>query len=400
MATAIRFVLVFATLAWLSAPCFAQPAPLFHDLLEAAWMRALDRPAIEARRQEAAIRARAAGALFPGAPVASGTFVDDRAGSAEGYTTYQGEFGTSVWLPGEGTATQNVARSDLAKAVADSEAVHLALAQQLLDTVLQAAQAVNARDVAQRRLQTAQSLAADLNRRQRLGENARSDALAADAEAASARLSLTDADMQVETARAALAALTGLETLPRLTASPRAAAGPENPRIVAARLNVASAEASLRLARIADRDDPDVSLQGIHEKQLGTPWDTRFGVVVRFPFGSAGRNAPRIAAAQTALTQAQSQLVSVQRQVALELRQARAVMQGAQRSAAAADQAAAQLRTRAGEIDRAWRAGEMPLIEVIRARSSSFDAELARDKARTLREAAQLRLLIATGIVP
>lgn len=400
MAATTRFILACTILGCLPQAQAAQPAPLFHDLIEAAWAHSPDRPNLEARRQEAAIRAGAARAFFPNAPVATGTFVDDRAGSAQGYTTYQGELGTPIWLPGEGTATENVARADLARVMAEEEATHLNLAQQLLDISLQAAQAINARDVAQRRLRTAQSLATDLNHRQQLGENARADALVADADAATARVALIDADAQIESARATLATLTGLEAIPRLAAAPHTVAAPENPRIAAARLGVASAEASLRLTRIADRDDPDVAVQGIHEKQFGSPWDTRFGVVVRFPFGSSARNAPRIAAAQTTLTQAQTQLTLAERQVTLELRQARAVLEGARRSVSAAEQAAAQLGTRAGEIERAWRAGEMPLIEVTRARASAFDAELARDKARTLRDAAQLRLLIASGIVP
>lgn len=165
-------------------------------------------------------------------------------------------------------------------------------------------------------------------------------------------------------------------------------------------MSVASAEATLRLTRIADRDDPEVSLQGIHEKQVGTPWDTRFGVVVRFPFGSSARNAPRLAAAQTTLAQAQTQLVLAQRQVALGLRQAQATLQGARLSVRAAEQAAGQLDKRAGEIERAWRAGEMPLIEVTRARAAAFDAELTRNKSRTLKDAAEIRLLIASGIMP
>lgn len=226
MTAATRFGLLgtWLVLAWPTLVCAkstpARPAPLFHDVVEAAWARFPDRPIMEARRQEAAIRTRSAQAFFPNAPTATGTFIDDRAGSAQGYTTYQGEIGTPIWLPGEGTATADVAHADLARAVADVEAAHLAVAQQLLDAVLQAAQAENLQDVAKRRLRTSQSLAADLNHRQREGENAPADALAADADAASARVSLADADAQVEAARAGLAAITGIEETPRLVATP------------------------------------------------------------------------------------------------------------------------------------------------------------------------------------
>lgn len=174
-----------------------------------------------------------------------------------------------------------------------------------------------------------------------------------------------------------------------------------HPRVAAARRTAEAAQSSLRLTRIENRDSPEVGLQGINEKQGGaSPWNTRFGLVVRFPFATEARNAPRLAAAQAQLTAAEVQLVQAERQVAAELQQAVATLAGARQGSAAATRAAASLVTRRGQIEQAWRAGEMPLIEVVRANALAFDAELARDKARTQLLAAQQRVRIATGRVP
>ena len=374
------------------------------DAVAAAWERLPGRAAIEGRRQAAAARFGAAGAFLPNAPYASAGYVNDQVGSGQRYITYSGEVGTPVWLPGQGTASQNVAQADLASIAAEADAAHLALAAQVLDLSSQAALAANTRDVARRRLATTQALATDLNRRFRIGENAQSDALAADADASNARLALADAEAQLAAARAMLAAVTGSEAVPSLAVAAGAGPGsaPEaHPRLVAARKAVEAAQAAMRLTRIESRDSPTVGVQGIHEKQgAGQPYDTRFGLVVRFPFATEARNAPLLAAAQSGVTAATTQLALAERQVTAERRQAEALLLGARQGSEAAARAATALGTRRGQVERAWRMGEMPLIEVVRANALAFDAELARDKARTTLGTTQQRLRIAQGVLP
>jgi outer membrane protein TolC len=391
-----------------SAPAKAEPTRSFHDLVADAWAQLPQRQDIAARRTVAAARFRAGGALVPDAPFVTGSYVNDKIlGSNQNYITTQVEVSTPVWLPGEGTAMQNTARAEGAAAEAAGEAAHLALASQLLDLATQAALAENARSVAARRLATAQALAADLARRFRVGEAAQSDALAADADAASAAATLSSAETDLASLRTTLAELTGSEALARLDGpQPAGPAGlpaewvARHPRVVAAEQAVAAAEANERLVRIQNRDDPQIGLQGTDEKQPGTRWDTRFGVVVRFSFATEARNAPRRAAAEQATTQAMVQLALARREVLTAIGQAQVARAGAERGSVAAEKAALELDRRRGQIDRAWRAGEMPLIEVVRANALAFDAAYARDKARTMLGAAGLRVRLAEGEVP
>ena len=170
--------------------------------------------------------------------------------------------------------------------------------------------------------------------------------------------------------------------------------------MAAAERAVQAAQARARLVRIENRDSPQIGLQGINEKQPGTRWDTRFGVVIHFPFATEARNAPRRAAAEEAVTQAEAQLELARRQVGAAARKAEALMLGAERAAVAARAAAADLDKRRGQIERAWRLGEMPLIEVVRANAIAFNAELARDKAGTELDAARQRVRLAGGVLP
>ena len=248
-------------------------------------------------------------------------------------------------------------------------------------------------------------MAADLDRRFRIGESAEADALVAAADASSARVELASAEAQYASAQAALAAVTGSDAVPTL--QPIAAAGfatPDpnsHPRVVAARKAVDATRSGVSLAELQNRDSPTVGIQGIHEKQgAGQPYDTRFGLVVHVPFATEARNAPLRAAAQATLTGAEAQLDLALRQVVAERRQAEAILTGARRSSEAAARAATALATRRGKIERAWRAGEMPLLEVVRANAVTFDAERARDKARTNLGVAQQRARIVQGLLP
>jgi len=179
-----------------------------------------------------------------------------------------------------------------------------------------------------------------------------------------------------------------------------AAALARHPRIAAAERSLAAAQASARQVRIENRDAPEIGVQGINEKQPGSRWDTRFGVVLRLPFATDTRNAPRRAAAEQATTQAAVQLALTRREVLAGVRQAEAVLAGAERGTVAAARAASELERRRGQIDRAWRMGEMPLVEVVRANAVAFDAGFARDKALTELSAARLRLQLAEGVLP
>jgi cobalt-zinc-cadmium efflux system outer membrane protein len=388
-----------------SAQHVAGPSQSFHDAVAAAWARLPQRRDYAAQQGAATARYNAGGTFFPNAPYADGSYFDDRAGSDYTYRTTQIGVSTPIWLPGEGTATQKTAQADGVAVAAAIEAAHLALAAQVLDLATQAAVAANARDVAARRLATTQSLAANLAHSFAAGESSQSDELAADADSANAALTLSSADAQLAAARAALVTVVGNDGIPRLDAPGPAGLQPvdpiaSHPRIVAAERSVAAAQANARLVSIANRDSPEIGLQGVNDKQPGTKWDTRLGVTFRFPFATEARNAPRRAAAEQATTQAEVQLALARREILLGVQQAQAMQAGAERGSVAAERAAGVLAQRRGQIERAWRMGEMPLIELVRANALSFDADFARDRAHTDLAAARLRLRLAEGVLP
>lgn len=375
-----------------------------HDAIEGAWTRLPQRNTLAAQQNTAAARYLSGSALVPNAPTASGSYVDDRQiGSHYNYVTSQIGVSTPLWLPGEGTATQNLARAESTAVEAQAELAHLALAAQVVQRAVDAIDARNARDIAARRLATNQALAKDLDHRFQVGESSQSDALAADGEAATAAVALAQADAQLGSAQIALAELTGSLALPVLSAPlmpARAATGADHPQIVAAVRQSETARAQERLVYLQDRDDPEFGVQGINEKQPGTRWDTRVGLTLRFHFATEARNAPRRAAAVEAVTRADVQLELTRRQIAAEIARATLLVTVTERASAAAERGAAEWSKRRGQTERAWRLGEMPLIELVRANAAAYEAEAASVKARTGRTAAMIRLAIAEGAIP
>ncbi len=377
-----------------------------HQAIEAAWARYPQRNNLAAQQNVAAANYLAGSAFFPNAPTATGSYFNDKiAGSNYNYITSQVVVSTPVWLPGEGTATQRVAQAQSTAIEGQTLAEHYALARQIVTLAANATNALNARAIAARRLETNRALATDLSHQFGVGESSQSDALAADAEAANAQVSLAQSEAQLAAAKVALATITGSEAVPLIIApdGPMPAAiavPPDHPMLRAAEQQVQAAMAQERLTYLQDRDDPELGLQGINEKQPGTRWDTRFGVTVTFHFATQARNAPRRAEAAAKVTQVQVQLELTRRQIAAEIAQARTTLSASDRAVVAADRGAAELEKRRGQIERAWRLGEMPFIELVRANALAFDAAAARDRARTTRAAAALDLRLAQGIVP
>lgn len=399
-----------STAAHAALPAAPTATETLHDAIADAWSRLPQRAETRAAENLAGARFRSGAALFPDAPYSEGEYDDDRAGSNDNYSTTRIAVGTPLRLPGEGTALQRVAGAEGRAAIAGGEAVHFALAQQVLDLAARAWLAKVSRDVAQSRLRADQALSVAAADRFRVGEGAQSDALAADAAAQTDALDLNDAEANLGAALIALSSLTGRDTLPRLAADQDQrdvafirdgeAAIERNPRVAAERQAVEAAQARERLVRLQDRADPELGLQVTNDKQPGSPWDTRLGVVFRMPFASAGRNAPLRAAAAQEVTRAVVQLTLARREVAAGLQQATLRYAAAGRATIAAERAASDLLRRQQQIRRAWITGEMPLIEAVRANSAAFEATLVRDRATIQLDAAIQRLVLASGRLP
>lgn len=124
----------------------------FHDAVSMAWSIDPVRKALQVGHHSAKARASAAGSWFAGGPTLSGEYMDDHAiGSNEGYTTYQGGLSVPLWLPGQGSATREVAG-------AESESINEQLNVEHMVLSIKVLEAAAALQIAQARLNVANAL--------------------------------------------------------------------------------------------------------------------------------------------------------------------------------------------------------------------------------------------------
>ncbi len=388
--------------ALLLAPLAAHAVTLAESV-DAAIARAPQAAPLAAERLTQEARRDAASRLFPGAPYAQADVQTDRVTGGRGFITLGAELGTPLWLPGEGRATGRQAGAGIAAVDARMGELRLTIAGLVREAVGLVEEAAFAIPPQERRNASARQLAGLTEQRTARGESPQADALLARSEALLAEAALREQQALMAQAMARFTGLTGLPTSPGLgnDRAPPTAPMPDHPALLAARRNVEAAQAALVLTRHTLRESPVIGLQTRQEQQTAREgYDSRIGVVFRLPFATDGRNLPRIAAAQAEVTRAEAALALLARELDIEIRQGRLALASAAEQRRLADAAFRALDERRGQIERAYAAGEIPLVELVRARVGAFEADAFRARARASQNRARSRLNQALGAMP
>lgn len=382
----------------------------FHDAVSMAWSIDPVRTALQVGHRSAKARANAAGSWFAGGPTLSGEYMDDHAiGSNEGYTTYQGGVSVPLWLPGQGSATRDVAGAESESINEQLNVEHMVLAIKVLETVA-------ALQIAQARLHAANDLYGATNRISQTvthavhnGELAQSDRQMAQAGMENARNEQAMAQEAMNNAVAEQEALLGRfaevdfvsgEGLAHARFVDPRDMEDNDPRIKVVHRNVEAAEANMKLARRSFMPNPEIGIDAIHEKQYGSPWDDRVGVNFSIPLPSEVRNTPIMSEASNRLATANSEEIQAHRMVHLEITRVRERLLAATIARQTTHVAAANLGKRAEAQERAWRVGEVALNIALQARQDACTAQLASAREEIEWRVATIRMLLAMGVVP
>ena len=383
-------------------PAAADPAGL-RALFERAWERSASGRAAEARRDEGIAGREAADSLLAGSPSVAIAERNDRQNRNRGQRERELELALPLRLPGEREARRVLADGDVEEIDAALAAARLALAGELRLAVWALAAASEEARIAEQRQVLAQRLEADVARREAAGELARTDLLLARQEALAARADAAAAATRRLAAGERLRVLGGSDVLPgnvEETLAP-AAATESHPRLRLAAAAAARARAALDLARESRRDGPELSL-GVQESRedFSSPLRNSLRIGIRIPFATEARNAPRLAAANTALVQAETERRRIEAEVVAEDRQTEAELAAAALSAALAVERAAAAGERARLLARAFELGELPLPEMLRAQSAALEARLESARSQAAHGLAKARRNQARGVLP
>lgn len=387
----------------LAAPIGSVQAETLRDVFEKAWANSPQGKTVVAKQEEATASRAVAESLFPGTPKFGLAQRTDRWNDNLG--NKESEIGISVplWLPGQKAARLAVAEADNNESQRSIAAARLAVAAELRTALWALYLAQSEATVAVERLDAAAKLEADVSRRVKFGEMARSDLLLVKQETSSARAAAAEAQARVLRSTQRYRVVTGSDKLPDNPQEPvmASAADDIHPRLAAGQAIAERARAGMKMAQESRREAPSIGVQYRRERDAfgAIPRDS-VGFAITIPFAGEVRNAPMIASANTALIQADAQYQRLLADVEAEVMEAEAQLDSARVGADLAvdrEQAAAE---RLALMRRAFELGEIALVELLRAQTQAIEARIDLSRSRTRLSAAQANLNQARGITP
>jgi len=383
-------------------PLHAWADPTLREALDRAWERATHVRVAEARRGEAEASQAIADSWLPEPPSLGLAEKNDRLNKNDGNREREVELTLPLWLPGQRDARRAFATKDAAEAEAAVAAARLAIAGDLRAMIWNVATARSEQEIARERLATAQKLEAEIARRERAGDLARTDLLLTKEETLAAMNALTEAGTRERQAFERYRVLTGLDRLPvsfEEAVAPWAAVG--HPRLRLAQAAVERARAEMQVAREDRRNAPELSIAMLRARDaFAGPENNTVRIGIRIPFASEARNAPKVAAANSVLIRAEAEYRQVVAEVDSEQRDAQAALENADAIYQTAKTRAGLASERRALQEKAFALGELGLAEFMRVRAAANEARLEMLRATHALAAARARINQARGILP
>jgi Outer membrane protein len=378
--------------------------------LEQAWLRNPQAKALDAREGEARAAQELASGLTPEPGSVSVGTLNDQLNSNRGKREIAVELNAYLWLPGQKAAREAEAESRFAEVGARRAALRLALAGELREAWWTLAAARNTASLAARRLETARTLAGEVQRRHRAGDLSRIDANLAEMETQAAEAEWIDADGALLQAEHAFRALTGapapssvaaeqVATAERGNANP--SAPQTHPQLGAAAAASRSARAKVKVAEESRRTAPELSLLALRERaDFSEAYTDSVGIRLKIPFSSSALVRRESSAAQAEADQSDAEMQRVENRVELDVARARQALQAAERQYVLAEQRRALSTDSLRLAEKSFALGESDLATLLRIRAAAYDADTFLARQRIARAAAISRLNQTLGVLP
>lgn len=396
-----RYAGLLLALMLATAPAAAQTLA---QALEQAWQLHPQALAGSARNAQAAANIEAASSLTPGPATLSLGAASDRFHANQGQREWEVEMAVPLWLPGQKAAQSAEAASGQTHVWAQQQALRLQLAGELRTAWWTVAAARQARAQAQQRVDTAQALLANVQRRYHAGELARIDANLAQREVLAAQGALAGSDAALLQAEQAFRALTGTAAPGQLHPEPPAvqdAPGQEHPLRAAASAALAQAQARVRSADITRRAAPELALRMVRDRgAAGQPYANTLGVQLKVPLSSGPLVRQAQSAALAGLAQAQAEMDQVERTLALDADLARRHLEATERQWNQAQERLTLDTDTLQLAEKAFALGETDLTALLRARSDALEAQALVGQQQVALMAARSRMHQTLGVLP
>ncbi len=358
------------------------------DVFDTAWSRQPEARALQLRRDAAQSQAKAAGLLSPEPPSLEVSQRSDRTADNNGVRQAEVGIAVPIWLPGQRSASLDLAQAEISFVERKLLASQLRLASSVREAWWNWLRARVDAELAREQLTNAQRLAADVAKRTNAGDLAKSDQHQAEGVAAAAEALAAQADAASASAFAQVASLTGVSFEANLSIHGVAELPPvpaqtvEHPLLAELENRIAVAERTANLISKQTRTNPELTVATTRDRgAFGERYVQTVLVGVRLPFGGGPRYEARIATAQAEAVEVQSilmlekdRLQSHQRAAAFRAESARVQLDAAQRRARLAKESRSF-------FDKSFRLGETDLPTRLRIEAEAVEAE--RQEARS-----------------
>lgn len=394
----------------------ASLATTLKQAYEAAWLRQPEAQSRAARHDAAIARRQTANSWTAEPPSLELSIKSDRLQQNQGSREDSAGLAFPLWLPGERARTGALADAEIRAGASRLRAAQLRTAASVRESYWQWQRARGEHELALLRLGNAHKLSADVARRVRAGDLARSDQHQSDGAVASAEAALAETVAALATASLQLRALTGItpasnanavassgavsEPLPDGSAE---AAAPQTRHPVVAELldRVEVARGLAGLASVQTRGNPELTLAMTRNRGQGSePYQQSLTLGLRIPFGSESRSRAKLSAAQAELIEAEGQLGLEQSRVLAELDGARIRLDSVKAQLKAAEKRAQLARESRSFFQKSYQLGETDLPTRLRIELEAVEAERQATRTRIDLAAAVSALRQSLGLLP
>ena len=378
-------------------------APTLKDAIESAWALHPVSQARAARLDESAAKRDVAASWMADAPRLSVSQKTDRWNQNAGAREWEAEIGVPLQMPGVRAARGVVAESEAARYEAHAAAEKWRLAGEVREAYWQARIGANDLVLAARKVTEARALSADVERRFKAGDVARTDWNQAVAALKLAESAEADARSKAYRSERAFLSLTSLTQLPSSEES-RSAAPPsldQHPQLRELMSEADTARARQQEANATRHDPPELSFGTVRDR--GAFGESSAGSVVlrlTVPLPSGSRNRSRQAAAGAERIEAETRLPQARLRIEADIASATEEVSQATRQVEFAESRLNLTRETHALLDKAYRLGELDLPARLRAEADRFDAELSHARAQLERARNISRLNQASGQLP
>lgn len=395
-------LLLSAVLAIPAAANAASSVTALPALVEQAWLRSPTSRGLTSRQGEIDAARDLSGSWIAGTPVFGLSQRNGLGNAQESIRESDVTLSAPFWTPGQRTARRRLADYSATELQAHLRKLRLDIAGEVRTRLWDVAAAQALLEEKEGHLHHTEELAEEVWRRVKAGELARVDGLLTDQEVQAARTAVEQAKGGALISKSRLATLTG-STAP-LSPEPESissAAGALDARVEAARATESRAQAALRLARVTRSAPPtlSVSMRNERDRLQGAP-ERSVGVALQVPLGSAGRNRPAEAQAQTHIAIAAAEAQQAAEVTRVELDLATRQLEHTRVALAAARARVDAMREHQRLIEKAFRLGERGLADLLRSRALAHEAQVAQRQQQVALGRAHAQFNQASGVLP